>query len=41
MLERDPNKRIGTSEVWSIIDSLKEQIIKEKYMTSKIEHKPN
>ena len=28
MLVQDPSKRIGTAEVWSVIDSLKDRIIK-------------
>lgn len=35
MLTIDPNNRIGTGEVWSIIDDLKEKVVKNKYQTEK------
>lgn len=29
----DPRQRIGTGELWSMIDSLKEEVVKNKYQT--------
>ena len=36
MLQRDPAVRIGAGEIWSILDSLREKIIKEKYTTARL-----
>jgi|LauGreDrversion4_2_1035121.scaffolds.fasta_scaffold400352_1 hypothetical protein len=31
MLQRDPSVRVGTGEIWSIVDSIRDKIIKERY----------
>ncbi len=34
MLKRDPSERIGAGEVWSIVDTLKEKIGNDQYLTN-------
>lgn len=33
MMQRNPALRISAGEIWSVIDSLKDKIVKEKYTT--------
>lgn len=35
MLQRNPDDRLGASEIWSILDLVREKIVKEQYTTAK------